>query len=127
MKKLITIACLFALTAFIGFAQAADKEEAPALFNDKCPVSGKDVNESKTSAYKVEFCCNNCKGKFDKNPAKFIAKAAKGEEGKCIFSGKEAKASSTLTVGFCCGGCKGKFDKDPGKFIAKVKPVAKES
>lgn len=126
MKKLITIACLFALTAFIGFAQAADKDEAPAVFNDKCPLSGKAVDASKTSEYKVEFCCNNCKGKFDKAPAKFLAKAAKGEAGKCIMNGKTAKTSSTLTVGFCCGGCKGKFDKAPAKFIAKVKPAAKE-
>lgn len=124
MKKLLTIASLFALTAFIGFAQA---EEKKTVFNDACPVSGKDVNASKTSDYKVEFCCNRCKGKFDKAPEKGLAKAAKGEAGKCIYSGKAANASSTLTVGFCCGGCKGKFDKAPAKFIAKVKAAKTDS
>jgi hypothetical protein len=43
--------------------------------NKKCPVSGKDADEKCTSKYKehvVAFCCGNCKGKFDADPAKCI-------------------------------------------------------
>ena len=84
------------------------------------------MDTSKVSTVKVEFCCNNCKGKFDKAPGKFIAKAAKGEEGKCIFSGEDAGASSNVKVAFCCGNCQGKFDKNPKQFLAKVKPAKKK-
>lgn len=125
MNKIIAIAAVITLTAFLGIAQAED-EAAKTLFNDKCPISGQDVNPEKTSDYTVEFCCKNCKAKFDKDPAKHMEKVAKGEEGKCIFNGRDAKTSTTLTVGFCCGGCKGKFDKAPKDYIAKVTPAATE-
>lgn len=124
MKKWNLLAGMVALTLFLGLAQADDA--AKTLFNDKCPISGRDVDTSKTSDYKVEFCCEKCKAKFDKNPAKHLAKAAKAEPGTCIFNGKPAKASSTLTVGFCCGNCKAKFDEAPNKFITKVTPAEKE-
>lgn len=123
MKKWTTLASLFVLTLSLGLAQASD--ETKTLFNDKCPISGQDVNVEKTSDYKAEFCCNNCKGKFDKEPAKYFDKAAAAEPGTCIFNGRPAKTSSTLTIGFCCGNCKGKFDKEPNKFITKVTPAEK--
>ncbi|MFK7789429.1 MAG: hypothetical protein AB8C95_08080 [Phycisphaeraceae bacterium] len=124
MKKWTTLTCLFVLTLCLGLAQAS--EETKTIFNDKCPIAGQDVDATKTSDYKVEFCCKNCKAKFDKDPAKHLAKAAEAEPGTCIFNGRPAKTSSTLTIGFCCGGCKGKFDKEPNKFITKVKPAEKE-
>src|SRR5262245_36280796 len=51
---------------------------APAVaaakpINAKCPLSGKVVDAAKTSVYKTQtigFCCDNCKGKFDAEPAK---------------------------------------------------------
>ena len=109
------------LTLFIGLAQAEDA--AKVLFNDKCPISDQPVNQAKTSDYTVEFCCKNCKAKFDDAPGTYMQEVAKGEPGKCIFNGKPAKTSSTLTIGFCCGNCKGKFDKEPKKYIGKVKPT----
>ena len=124
MKKWNLLVGLAVLTLCLGIAQAEDTEKT--LFNDKCPISGAAVKASSNSDYKVEFCCNNCKGKFDKNPAKHLAKAAEAEPGTCIFNGRPAKTSSTLTVGFCCNGCKAKFDEEPNKFIAKVKPAEKE-
>jgi YHS domain-containing protein len=45
--------------------------------NSKCPVSGKDVDKAKKSFLEgqtVGFCCDNCKGKFDKDPSAFRAK-----------------------------------------------------
>lgn len=125
MKKWNLLAGLVILTLCIGITQA--DEETKTLYNDKCPISGADVNADQNSDYKVEFCCKNCKGKFDKDPSKYLEKAAEAEAGTCIFNGRPAKTSSTLTVGFCCGGCKGKFDKEPNKFITKVTPAGKET
>jgi YHS domain-containing protein len=48
-------------------------EEKP--INKKCPVAGKDINEECTTKYKehvIAFCCGGCKGKFEKEPAKFV-------------------------------------------------------
>lgn len=45
----------------------------------KCLVSGEDADKDKTTDYKVKVttCCNNCKGKFEAEPDKYIAKALK--------------------------------------------------
>jgi len=123
MKKWNLLAGMVVLTLFLGLAQA--DEPAKVLFNDKCPISGRAVNEAKTSDYKVEFCCKDCKAKFDDAPGTYMEKVANAEEGKCVISGEDATTSETLTIGFCCGGCKAKFDKDPKKYIGKVKPIAK--
>jgi len=119
MKKWNLLAGMLMLTLCLGITQAEETEKT--LFNDKCPISGQDVNKDKTSDYKVEFCCNGCKGKFEKNPAKHLPKAAEAEEGTCILTGRPAKVSTSMTVGFCCGNCKGKFDADPSKFASKLK------
>jgi hypothetical protein len=45
--------------------------------NAKCPVSNKDLDETKNSTFegrKIGFCCDKCKGKFDANPESFRAK-----------------------------------------------------
>jgi YHS domain-containing protein len=44
---------------------------------NKCPVSGADIDASKVTEYKgqkVYFCCGNCPKAFEKDPAKFAAK-----------------------------------------------------
>ena len=123
MKTWTAFAGLVVLTLCLGLAQA--EEDTKALINDKCPISGRDVDDTKTSDYKVEFCCKDCKAKFDDSPGLYLEKAAAAEAGTCIFNGKPAKTSSTLTVGFCCNNCKGKFDKDPKKYIGKVVPAVK--
>src|SRR6185295_11658837 len=133
---------------------------APAVaaakpINAKCPLSGKDVDAAKVSVYKTQtigFCCDNCKGKFDAEPAKYIGKVAdfkepaeKKEEkkkdekkadgkainAKCPLSGKDIDAAQTFEykkqlIGFCCENCKGKFAKEPEKFIEKVKEFKKD-
>lgn len=119
MKKLTTI--LLALCFLASTAIAGEK-----AINDKCPLSGKGVDASKTSSVSLEVCCNNCKGKVEKAPAKFMAKAAKADKGSCILSGKAAKTAAKVNVAFCCGNCKGKFDKDPKKFLSKVKAAKKK-
>ena len=54
----------------------ADQAAAKPV-NDKCPVSGAPVKPGFVSTFEgktVGFCCNNCKGKFDAEPAKFAGK-----------------------------------------------------
>ncbi len=98
-----------------------------------CPFSGKPVNPeavSEIDGVKVGFCCNNCKGKFEKDPEKSLEKVAKIKAKHvntlCPVSGKEVDASKTFThngeiVAFCCGDCKAKFEKEPAAYAAKVK------
>jgi YHS domain-containing protein len=61
------------------------KDDKKKAINTKCPLSGKDVDAAAVSVYKsqtIAFCCGNCKGKFDAEPAKFIAKVAEFKEPK---------------------------------------------
>ena len=128
-----------------------EAKPAAKAVNAKCPVSGKDVDAAQTVTFEgqlVAFCCGNCKGQFEKEPAKFAGKIdglkpAKKEEkkeekkdekkadgkkainAKCPVSGENVDAGQSFEykkqlIGFCCGDCKGKFEKDPAKFIAKV-------
>ena len=56
---------------------AGSKASSEEPSNAKCPVSGKDLDKTKKSVYQgqtIAFCCNNCKGKFDKDPSAFRAK-----------------------------------------------------
>ena len=68
MKTLLSVFALSVAMAGLASAEATNKE---------CPVSGKPVKEGVTSKHEgkdVGFCCNNCKGKFDKEPAKYLGK-----------------------------------------------------
>lgn len=123
MKKWTLLTGFFVLTLSLTLAHADETKKM--LFNSECPISGADVTPEQTSDHQVEFCCKNCKAKFDDSPGLYMEKVAAGEAGKCIFNGRDAKTSSTLTIGFCCGKCKTKFDKDPKAYLAKVKPAVK--
>ena len=51
--------------------------EAAPKAQTKCPVMGGDINKEVYSDYegkRVYFCCENCKGEFAKDPAKYIEK-----------------------------------------------------
>lgn len=115
--KFIKLLPIIAATLFFGAAQAAE------TINTECPIKGSEVAGKKTSEVEVGFCCENCKGKFDKAPKDFLQKVADAEEGKCPVSGEDVSGddTSTITVGTCCNSCKGKFDKEPKKFIGKLK------
>jgi YHS domain-containing protein len=101
---------------------AAVKEPKDA----KCPVSGKGCNPEKSADFaggKVYFCCGNCAGAFEKDSAKFAAKAhqqmvSTGQlvQKGCPFSGGPVKDGTKIMigdaeVGFCCPNCKGKVEK----------------
>ena len=116
------------MAAFVaGIAvNAADEKK----FSAKCLVAGKpDAKEDKFSEYKggkVYFCCDNCKGKFDKDPAAFAVKAnaqlistGQAKQVKCPIAGKPVAEDKTvevsgIKVGFCCDGCKGKVAEATG-------------
>src|SRR6185503_20116192 len=64
-------------------APAPPPAPAAKAINAKCPISGKDIDATKTSEYKkqlIAFCCADCKGKFDAEPAKYISKVAEFKE-----------------------------------------------
>ena len=45
--------------------------------NDKCPVSGKDVDPAQTAVYKgkvIAFCCEKCKATFETDPKPHLAR-----------------------------------------------------
>ncbi|MDH3584745.1 MAG: hypothetical protein OER86_11070 [Phycisphaerae bacterium] len=66
--------------ALIGKVKEFKAPKKVVLFNDRCPISGKPVDPSKSFAFQgktIGFCCDNCKGKFVKEPKKFIAKVKK--------------------------------------------------
>lgn len=114
MKKLALILSAYLLMNAFSFGEAINKV---------CPISGKALGTA-TSEVKVDFCCEKCKAKFDKEPVKFAKKVASAEAGQCVVSGKDAKEAltSTVTVGFCCEKCKAKFDKNPKECFAKLAP-----
>ena len=64
MKTLLIIAAL----AFAVSASAAEP------VNKECPVAGKPIKAGVTTKHEgktIGLCCNNCKGKFEKDPAKY--------------------------------------------------------
>ena len=135
-------------------APAAPAVAAAKPINAKCPLTGKDIDAGKASTYKTQliaFCCDNCKGKFDAEPAKFIGKVAEFKEPaekkeekkeekkddkkaintKCPVADKDVDPKVTFTykgqvIAFCCKDCCGKFTKEPEKFIEKVKEFEKD-
>jgi YHS domain-containing protein len=61
--------------------EAMKKANSTAASSDpayeKCPLTGKPLDATKKSVYQgktIVFCCNNCKGKFDKDPSAHKAK-----------------------------------------------------
>jgi len=69
MKTFLTLlACVFAVSL---------TARADAPINDTCPVKGKPVRlifRTKTKDGVVAFCCEDCKGDFEKAPSKYTVK-----------------------------------------------------
>ncbi|MBK9384344.1 MAG: c-type cytochrome [Planctomycetes bacterium] len=107
--------------------------------NTLCPVSQKPVDPGVVQEHeglKVGFCCENCRGEFFGNPAKYVeglkahVAAERAKTGpvnaKCPVSGKDIDPACFVEfegkkVGFCCGNCKAAFEKEPAKFQDKLK------
>ena len=128
MKRTWVAVLAVVVVGSLGLGAWAVGVGAADPMNDKCPLSGKAIDKGASSEVKVAFCCMNCKGKFDKDPAPLLNKVDKLPNEKCPASGKavDAEATSTVSVAFCCMNCKGKFDKDPASFLSKVKGIEKK-
>ncbi|MCE9545181.1 MAG: hypothetical protein K8T25_06655 [Planctomycetia bacterium] len=121
MRPLLT-----GMAAAVVMCVAAQLAVAADVSNAKCPVSGKACDESQSVAFdggKVYFCCDKCPAEFEKNKAKYAAKAAlqlvvtgQAKQEKCPISGKPIDASQTVEVdgvkvAFCCKNCVAKVNK----------------
>ena len=105
-----------------------------------CPLTGRKINkatESKVADAKFSFCCNNCKGKFDKADDKVALVFASIDKGftlqtTCPVSNKKIDVTKVVehdgkNVYFCCGNCPKNFKANPEKFVAKLPQFKKES
>lgn len=103
-----------------------------------CPLAGRKINPataSKVDGVEVSFCCNNCKGKFDKAEDKVALVFANIDKGfttqtECPVSGKAIDIAHSAkhegkTVYFCCPNCPKAFSANPEKFTGKL-PQFKE-
>lgn len=119
MKTLFTLIAALVFGAGIASADPVNKN---------CPVSGKagDATVVVKYAKKIGFCCDKCKGKFEKDPAAFAEKIAayKSDSKKCLVGGEDADESKTVEykadVIACCAKCETKIKAEPDAFIAKA-------
>src|SRR5688572_30356823 len=61
--------------------------------NKKCPITGKEVVAGKSVEYEkqlIGLCCQDCVGKFESDPKKFIGKV------------KEFKKKKSSVTDICC-------------------------
>ena len=97
MKKLMLSAMLVFVLAFTACTEKEEKKddtkseekkeettkkEIIIKDNEFCPVSDESVEEDVFMEYKgnkVFFCCNSCKGKFEKDPKKYTMKQTSQE------------------------------------------------
>jgi YHS domain-containing protein len=120
---------LIASMAGIGFLFGASVIAEVELKGVNCVVAPKAATLDKSAKYKegqVYFCCGNCQGKFNSEPAKFATKAnhqlvasKQYEQKNCPLTGKAVDAAQKTKVGevevaFCCGNCKGAVEKQEG-------------
>lgn len=103
-----------------------------------CPLAGRAVNPEATVALgktKVGFCCNNCKGKAEKETELAALVFKDFDKGftlqtTCPVSGKALDVTKVAkhegkNVYFCCGNCPAAFAKTPEKFVGKLPQFAK--
>ena len=116
------------MISVVAVGNAEEKKEAKTV---KCPVAGKEikVSDAKTVSYAkatLYVCCNGCKGKVEKDAAKYALKAnhqvfqtGQYKQTKCPISGRALDSTKTVKMGgvdvqFCCAGCQGKAKKASG-------------
>jgi YHS domain-containing protein len=117
--RVLGMAAAALLVGVMVVAEDAKKDE----FIAKCVVAGTPVKPDKTADYKggkVQFCCDNCKGKFAADPAAYqvaaniqLAGTKQAKQTKCPLSGQKTDPEKTVEVAgvkvaFCCGNCQGK-------------------
>lgn len=120
-RTLLSFMALIAIVASIGYATTAKLEGVKCLI-----AGGKEAVEEKSAEWKegkVYFCCDSCKGKFEKatkeEKEKLAAKAnhqlavsKQYAQQACPISGGSVDAATAIEVdgtkiAFCCKNCKG--------------------
>ncbi|MCI0741146.1 MAG: hypothetical protein L0Y72_19040 [Gemmataceae bacterium] len=104
-----------------------------------CPFTGEPMNPEQSvdvDRVTVHFCCEDCKGKAEKEAdllALIFADIEKGFtlQNLCPVSGKPIKADKVAEhdgkkVYFCCDNCPKAFAKEPDKYIAKLPQFAEK-
>jgi len=92
-----------------------------------CPLSGKPIDKKvsfEKDSKTVYFCCDKCRTRYAKDPAKYAAKlaAAYWYQTRCPVSGKKINGEffTDLPTGqrlyFCCAKCPQKFLDDPERY-----------
>ena len=124
----------------------AEKQAKPYPLNI-CAVSGEKLDSMGEpfvfvhDGREVMLCCKDCKGDFDKNIAKFMAKIdARPRRSKPIRCGSARCPTKLDSMGepfvfihdgqeikLCCKDCKKDFTKTPAKFMAKLSNAAKKA
>lgn len=114
------------LVSPLALAAETDKKDE---FVPKCVVAETPVKPDKTAEYKggkVQFCCDNCKGKFAADPGKYqvaanhqLAGTKQFKQVKCPLSGQPTQADKVVEVAgvkvaFCCENCQGKVAEAKG-------------
>jgi len=124
MKNLVCFIAAFAMLAVFTSAQDA--------VNTKCPFSGDDVDAAQTVTIKkaVSFCCGNCLGKYEKDPAAMTKQVLAAESQivneTCPISGKGTGKTVVVngqSVGVCCGKCAKKVAGDADFEVKATKPA----
>ena len=125
-RTLVTVFAAFAAMATIGYAATK-----VSLKDVKCIIAtDKDAKEGKSAEWKegkVFFCCDNCKGKFEKASKEDKEKMAhkanhqlvatkQYEQHACPTSGGKIDPSTAIDVAgtkiaFCCKNCKADAEK----------------
>ena len=156
MKKLVAAGSLLVVAA-VALSAAYAAGDGRISFDDpinkKCPITGKDIVAGRTVEYEkqlIGLCCQDCVGKFESDPKKYIGKVKEFKKKKssvtdiccseeaadpinkvCPLTGKDINPTKTVEyekqlIGLCCDDCKGKFEADPKKYIGKVKEFKKK-
>ena len=120
MKTIYTITCGLILTLASTFGNP---------LNTACPVKGRPADGRIAVPVKVNFCCQRCVAKFEKDPLAFLAKVAKSAKSECPVSGRDIDraATSSILVAVCCNGCKGKVEAEPREYLARIAKKRKGS
>jgi len=148
--KRVTLIMVFAIAILMSISQSAVLADDGNvwLVDEKgnkhftCPVLLNDAVVSANTKYtdldgiRYYYCCAGCKGKFEKDPDKYLAKLnlpgniveVKGSDKyfKCPVTGEKEKVGKGTKYSdykgmryyFCCEGCKPKFDADPEKYLS---------
>lgn len=122
VQKSFAIAGVIAVCLALSL-RADDQEKKEEAFKPMCPVSGMAAETSVAVEYKgakLFFCCPGCPGEFEKDAAKFAAKAnhqlvgtKQAVAAKCPLAGRPLNPETAIDVqgvkvAFCCDNCKGK-------------------